>query len=610
MSPKRRPKTGKALRQSRKADSLSDPVKEMGGYTQAEHLGNKAKHDVDALRQEAWIRQQKAAKLGVTADDLDESKELSITASRVGFTGSDRDEAVIKEAEWDEEKLKNDVLGEKGLVISMANIGNPGSRKWKDLEGGAWVSAMLCEKKIRANYVNASRVKTANGPKPLQVILARVAPWVGSTAGTTLLDHPLGLKDRLLRICNEFSDRYNVDVVGAVVHRESDYDLHIHLVFSQTRERVSPPKKKGVRKTRREHQEIRAKIKAELRGRDEPATNQAVSVIFKRMEEDGSLSKSLSSAGVKESVRYERIKDPNSTVRRSTLGHAFLCKMMTWRAADAADKESVAAFRDRPIDDPHFERSFRSRFARAESHGELLEDLWWNLWLTQRWTDLCLEGLDPEIARNSEKKGHEMGKSYLQYGSTVPTLAERLAVDKQRLQKALLEQAETIAELESQKEDEVGALSGNVKEIARLKTEATAIKAERDSNARQLRQLNSELSHVAVMLKPKPGESVAAAASRVAAASVTDDVSRIAQAVLEKMDKSESKEKWHKGGSRADQAVAFLDWLEGEPARLLEKFKKLVKPIVPTIKNWPPAKELLRYLQFGKSKINDIDVQL
>ncbi len=537
MSGKGKRKSDKALRQGRKADSLSDPLKELGGYQQAQHLGDLVQHNEDALRQEEWIRQQKAAKLGVKPEDLDESVELAVTANRLGFTGSDRDEELIKQAKWDEDKLRDDVLGGKGLVISMAHIGKPGHRRWEDLEGAEWVSAMMAEKQLRATYVNASRQLIKDGPKPVQVILARVPPWVGFTAGPALLDQPRGLKERLVRICEEFSNRYNVDVIGAVVHRESDYDLHIHLVFSQTRERVRP-KKLGARKMREEIKKVRDRIRADLRSQNKPATNQAVSAVFKQIEETGSLLRWLESVGTTESIRYERIKDPDEKVRRSTLGHAFLCKMQTWRAADTANKNAVAAFRDRPSDHPHFDRSFQERFAGAETRGQVLEDLWWNLWLSDRWQKLCLDGLGPDISEKTAELGRQAARDYLKFGSTVPTLAERLAVEKRRLEEQAGEQSERIAELKIELEGARKAAQVDLNRLTKTESKIEELEQERVSLADQLARSESEMERIRAALNPDAGESPASAAERLVTktkAAPSEEVMKATQARLDEL---------------------------------------------------------------------------
>ena len=501
-------KTGKALRQGRKADSLSDPLKELGGYQQAQHLGDLAQHNEDTLRQEAWIRQQKAAKLGVKPEDLDESAELANTAGLVGFSGSARDEEVIKRIEWDDSKLRDDILGKCGLVVSMASIGKPGRRQWIDLEGGEWVSAIMTEKKLRANYYTSSRNLVTNGPKALQVILARLPPWVGTTVAPILLSDPKSLKDRLVRLCEEFSERYNVDVVGAVVHRESDFDMHVHLVFSQTRESVIE-KKQGTRRMRVEIKKVRDTIRADLRSQGKPTTNKAVATVFKELKQTGALALRLDSVNTTESVRYERVRRPNENVRRSTLGHAFLCKMQTWRAAEIADKEAVAAFRDKTQDHPRFDRSFQARFAGAETRGDVLEDLWWNLWLSGCWEKLCLDGLSREISTKSAERGRQAAKNYLNFGSTVPTLTERLSVEKRKLEEQVSKQSEQIEELKTELE--------TTRETSRTDKADPKILAQATSRVEELeRERDSLADQISEILKLAPGESLVAATTRVA----------------------------------------------------------------------------------------------
>ncbi len=43
-------------------------------------------------------------------------------------------------------------------------------------------------------------------------------------------------------------------------------------------------------------------------------------------------------------VRYERINNPNEKIHRNTLGHAFVCKMQIWRAADMATRRQLLHF--------------------------------------------------------------------------------------------------------------------------------------------------------------------------------------------------------------------------------------------------------------------------
>lgn len=563
MAGKGQRKSDKTLRQSRKADSLSDPVKDLGGYDQAGHLGDKLKHNEDAIRQQEWIRRQEAAKLGVKPEDLDESIELTESAHLVGFTGSARDEEVIKRSNWNADNLRDDILGTKGLIVSMACIGKPGCRDWVDLEGAKWVSVMMDEKKVRANYVNASRKPVENGPKPLQVILARLPPWEGSTVGPELLSDPVQLKKRLVKLCEDFSHRYNVDVVGAVVHRESNHDLHVHLVFSQTRERTRP-KKMQVRDMRVEKKKIHDEIRAELRSQGKPATNRTVSMVFKKKEQAGELSHRF---GETDFVWYERIRRKEKNPRRSTLGHAFVCKMQTWRAADTADKDAVAAFRDKPPNHPRFDYSFRQRFAAAESRGEILEDLWWNLWLGERWRKLCLDGLAQELSEKSAALGREMASSYLKYGSTVPTLAERLVVEKRNLEVKVSEQSERIAELAIELEEASAASLADRNRLAQVDSKAGELERERTSLVDRLTASESDMARLVEVLKPGEAESPVAAAERVAT---------IAEAAPTEEEITEMRDRLDELNSQSDQIAQILQpqTINNEPP--LDTIRRLV----------------------------------
>jgi hypothetical protein len=418
----------KRNRQIRKAKSLSAPLKSLGGYQQAEHLGDLGKHNADAIQQEEWIRQQEAAKLGVKPEDLEETSSLTGVAEALGFGGSEQDSQILRGEKVDETHLRVNVLGTKGLIMSLAHFGQPGHRQWEQKEGAQWVSAMMAEKKLRGCYTNASRQRITNTTDPLEVIMVRVPPWVGRVVGAELLNQPDSLRAKVLKLCAEFAERYDVDVVGAVVHRESDYDLHVHVVFSKTREKVDE-RKLGTCAIRERAKQARGEIRAELRANGSPATNAAVSAIFKERKIQQKLE-----TEEEEIVRYERRRGGHGRIRRNTLGHAFMCKLQTWRAADPADKDRVAAFRDRPEDHPRFERSFRLRFAKAETEGQVLEDYWWNLWLSSCWEKTCMEGLAATQLEKVAELGKAAAKNYVEVGKTVPTLVERLLADKQKLE--------------------------------------------------------------------------------------------------------------------------------------------------------------------------------
>ncbi len=89
---------------------------------------------------------------------------------------------------------------------------------------------------------------------------------------------------------------------------------------------------------------------------------------------------------------------------------------------------------------------------------------------------------------------------------------------------------------------------------------------------------------------------------RAEATSVPPEIQAAARVLVERMENHPKKEEWNVTGPLAAQATAFLEWLENEPMLLMETFRNLIRPIYSEIKNWPPAKGLIKFLGLGRSK--------
>jgi hypothetical protein len=84
--------------------------------------------------------------------------------------------------------------------------------------------------------------------------------------------------------------------------------------------------------------------------------------------------------------------------------------------------------------------------------------------------------------------------------------------------------------------------------------------------------------------------------------SVSREVEEVARVLLDRMEKSDSKDKWDTGGSATSRASAFLSWLENEPKRLMSKFKSLVYPLADFIRGYPAGEKLLKFVGIGKNR--------
>lgn len=430
-----RKKSGGRNRRNRR--QLGSTVKVWGGFAAAHHLGTKTKHDADVLRQRDWVLAQKARELGVSVKDLDDQVPIEEDLAKVRMPG-DRDDSA-RMGEEVEQKDLDGLLGNSGLILSLAKVGRPGDREWKDLEGGPWVSQMMRHKTERSSYVTANRHHVKNGKRALEVMLARLPPWVALEMSSGLLADPSALREKVMDLAQNFSARYNVDVLGAVVHRESEYDLHIHLIFSRTRE-ITIRKKASARLVAERRKIECDKIRTILKQSGKPYPNTIVSELLKEGIARGEIQPLDREEVIVENRRYDVEPDEPAdgeeppVLHRRCLGHAYRSKLEIWRAAAPEDRDAIAAQKDGNPLDPW---SFRGGLIEPQSHGKSLEDIWWDLWTAGEWQRVCIEGSGKETLDRVAARGVAMAKDYLRFGSTVATTVERLAAEKKELQRRL-----------------------------------------------------------------------------------------------------------------------------------------------------------------------------
>ena len=138
-------------------------------------------------------------------------------------------------------------------------------------------------------------------------MIARLAPWAAQQAGVNLLENPESLKNRIVKLAVEFSERYNVDVIAVVAHRETNYDLHLHIIFSETREVVLKKNTSG-REAARKKREAIAKIRTDLKRQGKSATNKEVGRVYLDLIQSGALTDPASEPATV--VEYRRFRSP------------------------------------------------------------------------------------------------------------------------------------------------------------------------------------------------------------------------------------------------------------------------------------------------------------
>lgn len=167
-----------------------------------------------------------------------------------------------------------------------------------------------------------------------------------------------------------------------------------------------------------------------------------------------------------------------------------------------------------------------------------------------------------------------MARDFVTYGTTLPTLVERLALEKEQLQiqKDLLE--DQFDGLQQQLNDQEG--TSNQKRKNFLKSVPPNVRGE------TLEETVSNLLTEVDALRARPPKEI------------------VPPALLERMEAHEDRSWDSAGTDDASRAVAFLDFLIEQPKKLLERFRELVRPIVEVIGHYPAAEKLLRFVKLGR----------
>jgi hypothetical protein len=312
-----------------------------------------------------------------------------------------------------------------GLVFNLGFVGSNGKRDWEILGEADWESHLLDEMKIRADYRTKDGHEGRATTPPLFCLYSRLPPWLAKVVGSTLeTQRDIG-KIKLIGIITEFakafSDEVGVDVIGIAVHRENDADLHVHLVFSETREITQPIKRSG--------RELKAQVK------------QIAEERIAHRKADGKTGSSVGRNSVMQEVRKELeavTKAETVTIRNKrsrswrTLGPSFRGKKALWEMSGR--NADLAAMNDRL---PEHSRSFRAVVVdpviKGEDLGKTFLDYWAEQWLSEQFKMM----LTKEQTQKVELLGNQSVERYLKWGTEHPSVEDYIFREIQKVEKEI-----------------------------------------------------------------------------------------------------------------------------------------------------------------------------
>jgi len=417
-------------------------VKKFKSFDAIWHLfGRSLKHAIDALLSQKWQQEQSRRKLmekipkplharvEALVDKVKRYEKkldglLLDGLESVGFAGSPTTADRLTLVDISEGRFGP---GNGSLVFNMARVGVPGKRGWKDVEEEEWNEFLTVEMEDRRYYVTADRHHSdANGAPPegyLWNLYARATPWLAEVVGAKL--EAMGDEGRKLlekvvvELADEFSEVLGVDTIGIAVHREKAGDLHVHLIFSESREK-EVESDLAVRK-------FEALVSGVARQRMRDGDSRGFKELRKVVKAE------LEAQGANREIQYE-FQRRNFTHPIACLGPAFVGKMALYLAS--GKDPALAAQGDRPAWES---RSFRSVVVEALARGEDLSAKKIDVWAVER-LRLKLEGL---LSAKEKEKAAELAKGcvsrYRKTGSEIPSVEMLIAGEVSALNEGLPE---------------------------------------------------------------------------------------------------------------------------------------------------------------------------
>ncbi|PTY00280.1 hypothetical protein DB345_01675 [Spartobacteria bacterium LR76] len=198
-----------------------------------------------------------------------------------------------------------------------------------------------------------------------------------------------------------------------------------------------------------------------------------------------------------------------------------------------------------------------------------------------------------EIVQQAAELGRQAARNYLEYGSSVPSLVERLSIEKRKLEERVAAQSQRTAQLETELESARNATKDAQVELHKLaETKGTVEKLEQDrlSLSKKLVEAESEIARALAILKPDSKEHLPSAVTCTANLATCAQAARSTIASQEKENAKLQSEL-----DRSQQTIGNLENELGPLRKIRDAMIKLLDTI--TAKGLKFSAELTAMLQ-------------
>ena len=280
------------------------------------------------------------------------------------------------------------------------------------MPGKDWEEEVMKSDDLRRNAHDGTRMRpTPDGEFSgnLRKIFARLPPWIAVAAGEDL--HRNDLEKAVKKVALAFAKETGMKVLGASVHRETDHDLHVHLIVSKVgrmtiqKEPYTPSYIKTILTKQRK------KIRADLTARGVELTRKNINEEMLRQREAGEIEDPNNRI-----VTEYRTIDRSSAPRRGLvcMGQQHCSKTNLWEASGR--DPDVAAVRETSR-----KTSFRHvvQDAAAVAPDGDPAHKYVDFWLARRWQEAVVELLPMDVQKRMPEEGRMAAARYVKEGSSL-----------------------------------------------------------------------------------------------------------------------------------------------------------------------------------------------
>ena len=289
----------------------------------------------------------------------------------------------------------------------------------------AWKANIRKADDARRHWHDGTRTRTAPRGEfsgNLGKIFCRLTPWNALAAGQFLTREDA--LEAVLEVAIRIEKETGLKVLGAVIHRETDHDIHVHFIVSK----IGPVEigedlysEDYIKKLTTDQRKI---IREERRKRGDDISLKAVDEELASRRKNGKMKDPTNRKAIEYQV-IDRTKAPRRGI--VCMGQQHCSKTNLWEASGR--DPAVAA-----VEEGHSIVSFRSvvQDAAAVAPDRDPAHKYFDYWLAKKWNQAVVERLPEEVRDQMPEVARRAAQRYVEEGSSLPNPTLDAAREKEK----------------------------------------------------------------------------------------------------------------------------------------------------------------------------------